>query len=282
MYGQPRRPFASLPWVLVLALLPVGCARTPEGQEGNVQGRQITVSMTVAGRIRQNVGGQVPYHYFVLINFTDDPGDAGPVPVVDIPWGNGFAAPAPLPADRQGFVGFVRVDALQPQGYGVYRVARTDPNNENSPLFNPVTGRFEPLGLPEQYTQLAAESDTIQFRLDLSRLPGYRRPGPDGQLDPPNDPAPDDTTARYVQVNFLATNNLPQGADTNAPKSWDALGGAETGTINTWLTIPLDQDSALNNNTQAVPEQPGDAREKLSALVDDPDLDITDWTIRIE
>lgn len=266
-----------LPALLGPILLSSGCARYPQNTIGGSGGKQLVVTMRVRGRIRTTPPPDLPgapsptYYYFALINFTDDVGDAGPVPVVNIPWGNGFAAPAPLPANRQGFVGFVRIDAFQQQGYGVYRVPATDPSNPDSPLFNPVTANFERLGLPDRYSPLAAGDAVISFQLDLSRLPAYLRNRGNGTRTP----------ARYVQINLLATNNLPQGADENAPKAWDALGdGRDTGAINTWLIIPLDQD-VVQTNEQTNLEPAGDVREKLGAAVEDPDLDIVGWTVEI-
>ena len=252
--------------LLLLCLIPLfslsGCARFPEQRTDGPRGKQLVVSMTVRGRIRQDA-----YHYFVLINQTDDPNDPGPVPVVDIPWGNGFAAPSRpkdnAGRDAQGFNAFVSYDLLYRQGsqtaggnYGLWRV--------NGPAV--FSTNFEPLGLPDVFAPVREEDNTLSFQLNLARL---RLSG--SSADP-----------RYVQINLLTTNNLPRNDDDPAVfKLWDALGdGRDTGTINTWITIPIDQDSVrTNRNTNLEPS--GDVREKLGAAVDDPDLDITDWRVEI-
>ena len=271
-----RRTLSRLAALVLLPALLSGCAKYPDDRQA-AGGKQIVVSMQVAGRIRPE------YFYFVLINLTDDPNDAGPVPVVDIPWGNGFAAPAPLPANRQGFVGYVTHNQFEPQIYGVYRVAPVDPAQPDGPLTNPVIRNFQPLGLPDAYTPVDAQNtNTLSFRLDLARLPTFRRPGPDGVLN-----TPDDTTARYMQINLLATNTLPLGAESNVFKTWDALGdgrvtgGIETGGINTWFTISLDQNVVRRESEVNLEPVDNDVREKLDRVVTDPDLDIRDWTIEI-
>lgn len=243
---RPRRSLGLIV-LFTLAFAP-GCARVPADQQAGL-GKQIIVTLRVRRQIQPLTSAQVPYYYFALINRTDSPNDAGPVPVVDRPWGNGFAAAAQPGA--QGFVAFVRYDRFQPQGgYGVYRVEG-----------NPVNGIFTPLGRPDAYTTPQEGESTLTFRLDLGRLPN-----------------PD---ARYVQINLLATNNLPQGAE-DAPKTWDALGdGRDTGTINTWLTIDTTQDGIRSDANSADLEPEGDVREKLGGTVDEPDLDLVDWSVEI-
>jgi hypothetical protein len=238
---------AAVCLTLIVPALLGGCARFPEDRDDGGRGKQLVVTLRVRGQI-QPPDAQTPYYYFVLINRTDNLNDAGPAPVVERPWGNGFAAPAQPGA--QGFDAFVRYDRFQPQGgYGVYRVEG-----------NPVNAVFLPLGRPDAYTTPQRGEATLSFRLDLSRLP--------------------DPNARYIQLNLLATNNLPQGAD-DAPKAWDALGdGRDTGTINTWITIPTDQNSVRTNRDTNL-EPAGDVREKLGPTVDEPNLDIVDWTVEI-
>ncbi len=251
-----RRGFCRAALIISGIALVTGCARLPEDGDGGTRGKQLVITLRVRGQI-QPFDAQTPYYYFALINRTDNINDAGPAPVVERPWGNGFAAPAQPGA--QGFVAFVRQDRFQVQGgYGVYRVAT---NPATGGLYNPVVNAFNFLGAPESYTTPQRGEATLSFRLDLSRLPN---PG-----------------ARYVQINLLATNNLPQGAD-DAPKAWDALGdGRDTGTINTWITIPTDQNSVRTNDQAANREPAGDVREKLGPTVDEPNLDIVDWTVQI-
>lgn len=255
--------FRALSLLALICLVPLlSCARYPADGGTGAGGKRLVVSLTVRGRIRQDA-----YHYFVLINQTDDQNDPGPVPVVDIPWGNGFAAPARpknnAGADAQGFNAFVSYDPVYRQGsqatggnYGLWRV--------NGPAI--FSTNFEPLGLPDVYAPVGENDTVISFQLSLARL---KRDAS----------APD---PQYIQINLLATNNLPRNDDDPGVfKLWDALGdGRDTGTINTWLTIPLGQDSVRTNRETNL-EPSGDVREKLGAGADDPDLDIVDWTVEI-
>jgi len=264
--------------VPALGLLLSSCARVPNDLNPNARGKQLVVTMRMEREVRQD------YFYFVLINLTDDVADAGPVPIVQgPPWNNGFAAPAPLPANRQGFVGFVRYGT---GGYSTFGVAR----DQNGNLANPTLNQFAFLERPDIILNdpVTGRRDTIAFQLDLSRLPGYVRPGPDGQLN-----TADDTTARYVQINFLATDSLPVGSvDQFARKTWDALGDGRSGGlndpvdlgnpgINTYLTLPLDQN-VTRTETEANLEPPdNDVRERLDRVLTEPDLNLVDWTVEI-
>lgn len=235
-----------------------GCARFPEARE-IVPVTQLLVTLRVRGQI-QSSDAQTPYYYFVLINRTDTQSDAGPVPVVERPWGNGFAAPAQ--AGAQGFVGFVRYDRFQGQGgYGVYRVEDRPTGNDYTPLV------FSFQGPPDQARTPQTGEKELSFRLDLARLKRN-----------PSDPEP-----RFVQINLLATNNLPQGAE-DVRKYWDALGnGALQGTINTWITLPTDRNIVRTNDDVSpdAREPAADVRENLDRVVEEPNLDIVDWRFEI-
>lgn len=245
----------ALAVLLVSTLIPLvlsSCAKYPENRTGG-GGKRLFVTLRVQRQI-QTFDVQPPYSYFVLLNQTENINDAGPVPVIGSPWGNGFAAASQPGA--QGFTAFVQYDRNQPQGgYGVYRVV--------GPPFNAI---FTLLGAPDQFTVPQAGEATLSFQLDLNRLK--------------TDAAA--ATPRYLQINFLATNNIPRGDDPNSPKSWDALGnGSVSGEINSWITIDTTQDGVYSNADRTI-EPPGDVREKLLGTVNDPDLDIVDWTVRIQ
>jgi hypothetical protein len=236
-----------------------GCARVPAANSAGTRSKLIEVTFRTRGAVNIN---QLPNgnYYFVLLNRTDNQTDPGPAPVVALPWGNGFAA-ASQP-DAQGFVGFVRFDRAQgATGYGVYSAL------VNGTLRNPVENIFTPLGAPDAVLILPqpgqANSDTVSFRLDLGRLPNPE--------------------ARFLQLNILTTNNLPQGA-TDAPKVWDALGnGAVGGFLNGFITIDTTQNRTLTNADLIgdAQEPANDVRDHLGPLVDDASLDIVDWNITI-
>ncbi len=240
-----------------LALSLVSCAKVPDAAS-TVRRRYIDVTMTLRGAVNPN------YYYFALIHRTDVYSDPGPVPVVAPPWNNGFAAASQT--DAQGFVAAVVYSNFGGlSGYEVYRVP-TDANN--APTAKPYqigTGLsgFVSLGQPDQYTTPQTGERVLRFRLDLSRLPN------------PN--------ARYLKLNLLATNNLPAGVDPNAPKLWDALGngsgGGDVGSLNTFLTLDVTQDQRQDNSNGLEPAN--DVRDHLGPLVDEPSLDITDWSVQV-
>lgn len=86
-------------------------------------------------------------------------------------------------------------------------------------------------------------------------------------------------TARYVQVNLIATNNVPQGAE-DAPKLWDALGdGSSTGSLNQFLTLDTNQNQLRTNSDDRREPIQNDVHNHMISLVDEPNLDIVDWEI---
>jgi hypothetical protein len=271
------------------ALLTNSCARVPESAGTRTRGKQLTVSLTVEREINPN------YFYFVLINLTDEDSDPGPVPVVQgPPWGNGFAAPIrqspssalTVPFGQQGFVGYVLFASGQYQVYAL----RSDPNS--GLLLNPVLGptSFDLLSRPDIVSPVPAGGNAIEFQLDLARLPGYRRGnGPDNVAG-----TADDVIARYVQINLLATDNLPVGSvDPLARKTWDALGDGRVGSfndpanggnpgINTYVSIPLDQNLVTSEDERNLEPPDNDVRERLDRAVAEPDLNIVRWTVRLQ
>ena len=146
--------------LLLTLMLLSGCAKVPPAGTFEPP-KLLRVTFALRGQVQTSETGQ-PYYYFVTINRTADPADAGPVPVVDRPWGNGFAAANS--ATGQGFVGFVAVNYRGP-GYQVFSC------ESGGVLNNPVTGIFTPLGLPYQSTPLVRGSQTISFQVDLNSLP---------------------------------------------------------------------------------------------------------------
>ncbi len=263
-----RKLFRFGATLAVTAALGLGCAKVPS-DVGVGAGRIIEVTMTLRGAVRtdqtQPGGTPTPNYYIVLINRVDEIGAAGPVPVIGVPWGNGFAASSR--PDEQGFVGFVVFSTFGGlTGYETYQA----PSDSSQPdgLRNPpdvpagIPGGWTYVGPPDSSTLPQPGERTLRFRLNLNRLPN-----------------PD---ARYLQINFLATNTLPVGADENFPKIWDALGDGSLGDeINRWVTVDVTQDAQYNNALLNTLEPTGDVRLRDRELVDDPSLDIEDWTISV-
>lgn len=250
-------PFAFLP---LLALSLLSCAKIPEGPQQT--GQLLRVTFTVRGQISS--GGVNTNRYFVLLNRVDTPAEAGPIPIVTRPWGNGFAAPSQI--GSQGFVGFVLYDAFQGiGGYGVYTLQVPG----TTTLLKPDSLGFAAfeglrLGVPTNYVTPQPGENQLSFQVDLSQLPLSDK--------------------KYLQINILATNAIPQGAD-DAPKYWDALGdgtNSEPGTLNSWILIDTGQDTIRTNSESRIEPETADVRDRdLPSLVNAPDLDITDWRIEL-
>src|SRR5688572_2526371 len=68
--------------LVLLALAPCGCARTPSGAV-QTPTRQLILDLTVAGRIQPNL------QYYLALDLDADQ-NTGPLPVVGPPWGNGW------------------------------------------------------------------------------------------------------------------------------------------------------------------------------------------------
>ncbi|MCS6923353.1 MAG: hypothetical protein NZM10_03150, partial [Fimbriimonadales bacterium] len=223
--GRAKRRVLSGFGLLLVALS--ACARFPDTPvSGGV--RRIVVEVQVAGRIRPD------YHYFVLFNLSNDPtGQAGPVPVVVPPWGNGFAAGA--------FTHFMRFDNLQPAGgYALYRVV---PNTNLSV--------FEYLGTPRLSEPIDAQSDRLRFEIDLTQF-----------IPDPNDAA----QMRFIQLNIVATDRIPLDPNDLTPKVVDSLGDPRLG-VSQYLNLRIDQNRIVRNaDTDLEPR--GDVADPDLDLVD--------------
>ena len=74
--------------------------------------------------------------YYFLINNASDANAPGPVPVIDIPYGNGFATGT---GGQPGFTDFVVFNNEQPQGYGVRHVVGVPEERNFTIPVRPVT-----------------------------------------------------------------------------------------------------------------------------------------------
>lgn len=255
--------------VLVIATIGAsvggGCAKNPvvPGTDTNANGRYLNVRLQYRGAIRAfntgNGGG-----YYIVINRTDNQAEPGPAPVVaGPPWGNGFAAP--VRDDLQGFVGFVsftRDGSGQGNELGAYNVFRVVGNDATDTLTNPAQAQFTYVGQPDSYTLPQNGANVIEFRLDLTRLPRSNR--------------------RYIQLNFIATDNRPVGVQPDQQKLWDALGdGSQTQSINASITLDASQNARQTNANLADREPANDVRDRQFSIVDDGGLDLVDWSVEL-
>lgn len=263
---RPGAPIVGADALLVSGFLLGGCARMPASTTIAGRAKLLTVTLRYRGPININKQPQGNY-YYVVINRTDTQSDNGPVPTLAPNWGgNGIAAAAQ--GTGQGFVAVVRYERNLSTIGGLEVGVTTDSAGN---IVNPTSAGFGArsftvvgppdriLSLPEQ----GGDPNTISFQLDLGRLPN------------PN--------ARYVQLNFISQNSLPQGVE-NVEKVWDALGdGTQTGSINNPLTIDTTQNPTISNSQQIGPsrEPESDVRDRLLDLRDDTSLDLVDWTVQV-
>ena len=259
-----------LPAVLgaMLLLTPGGCAKGPSGSPtngggggGGITGRLLVVTMTVRGQID-------PTHdyYFVLFNDNNASrnGFMGPVPVVTDfqSGGNGFAG--------GNFSHYVEVhqNAGPPSStgdtdFGFYSIG-TDLLTRSAP------GEL----IQALITTTNSPNDTLTFQIPLSSL------------------ATSDISASALsnlEINFIATDNVPVNPQDTTTKNFDSLGDARAGgELNAFATVYVGTNAAgtdpandvatytpATNSPAMVPYtvSPGQATPAIA------DLDITNWSI---
>ena len=114
---------------------------------------------------------------------------------------------------------------------------------------------YTQVGIPVTYTDVPQGGQEIRFEINLSQI------------------EPDPVAAAALesfQVNFLTMDRIAQAGTT---KFWDAIGdGRVPSQINDYLIIPL-RTSAVFQNSDNLVEPRND--------VQDPDLDIVDWSVEV-
>jgi hypothetical protein len=232
--------------ISIIASLLFGCAEYPANTSGS-SSATLNISMTVSGTINPN------YYYFVVFNnINDSHGTNGPDPVIAPPWGNGFVGGAAT--------SYVEYNSSQPgDGYLFYNFA-------GSTLQQSIV-----VGAPTQDSPVSPGQNTIQFRIPISELAT-------GTVSA--------SQTNYIQVNFIATNRIPVNPEDTSPKEFDALGDTlpGTGQLNDYITIPTNQSNSYSN-TSFDDEPTGDEEVTNGSggysPVNDPDVDISAWTIQV-
>lgn len=245
----------------LLLLFAGGCARLPPSRNA-LSGKRLIVTM------RFRAGLDAFNHYFFLINNAGDQNAPGPVPVLREPYGNGFATGS---GGTSGFTDFVRFDNLQPQGYGLYHVLG-DANRSNFVYEGrPVNAVFPDQNDPRTANQL-------QFEIDLSQLIV------DANGNPLADPAQAATQARalrFLQVNIIATDQIPRDVVTPTNKQTDAMGDTRSLIgVSSFLLLDLSQNRIIRSGdfVGTLVEEPADPDIFGGS---DPTIDLIEWSIEV-
>lgn len=237
-----------------------GCARVP-ADSNTTRSKILAITMTLRGAVNIAKPLNGGNFYFFLIHRADNINDPGPIAVIAPPWGNGFAAPAQ--ENAQGFVGFVEYSRRTQSSLGGYKLYRCQSDSSGN-LINPTFNQFADLGAPDRVSAPNPGDTRLSFEVNLARLPKSDSP--------------------YLLLNIVTTDILPAGAQ-DTPKRWDALGsGRDSSSRNYLLRIDARQNQTLRNadiiGTDQEPDS--DVLDRLNLPpVDDPSLDIVDWTVTI-
>ncbi len=256
-YGRPAGALLALG-------LAAGCARLPPGST-TLSGKRLIVTMAYNGFINPN------YHYFFIVNNTNDHSAPGPVAVLLPPYGNGFATGSG--ASAGGFTDFVRFDNFQPgnNGYTLYHVVG-DPNrstfvNEGSPVTTIRPDSSDP-----------RTGKQLQFQIDLSQL----------VTDSNGKPLPADQAVaaaqsiRFLQMNIVATDVIPADLATQVNKQVDSLGDTRTSTgESTFVVLDVSQNRVYRNSDFAGQNAFEPSDDVIGASNPDPALDLVDWTVEV-
>lgn len=214
--------------LLLIVALSSGCARFPANPTPGGVARVI-VELRLDGRVKPE------YLYFAIINFSNDSfGAEGPLPVVQPPWGNGFAAGA--------FTHFVLYSGVR-GGYGLF---------QGSPLI--TLDASIPLGPPSSFEPVGTDSRILRFEVDLTQFI----------------PDVDDARAmRFAQVNLMCADRAPIDPHDQASRFWEAFGdGRSPADLSRFITIRLDQNRIYRNVDFAQLEPSGDVPDPDLDLID--------------
>jgi hypothetical protein len=255
----------------VLAMAVGGCAKAPAGSG---TGPRLVVTLRFNGPINP-----LYYYYFLIRNAPESEGlnpTNWAVPVVLAPFaGNGFATDRFQSSGTAAFTDFVLFGGGgQPtsSGYGFYHVAgylHGDPNN-------PSTFRLK--GDPDFATRpTTTDPNSLTFELSLDRLRADT-----GECN--TSVAGDCPTAKFLNINVIATTKLPADPQNNDPQKFTDAFGDQTNlldpTFNNAITIDTSQVTIYRSSTAAgAPfyEPDNDTFPNQS----DPGIELVAWQIQV-
>jgi len=258
----------------------LGCASPVPGGNGlgALSGKSLQVQLMFSGPVNIN------YHYYFLINNSNN--SAGPYPVpVGAPisgttYGNGFATGSD--GQSAGFTDFVLYSNIQypgaqpNQAYGLYHVANSSGANAGN---NPAN--FVANGSPIQvFSPLTSgSSNVIAFNLDLAQLFEY----PNSTY---NQPAAINAAQQltWIQVNIVSTDVVPVDITTSVTKHFDSFGDDSNG-VGSYLNMNLIDggNSFAPGTSVSLTEPTGDVFVSPGGGVTNqyPALDLVNWQITI-
>jgi len=107
--------------------------------------------------------------------------------------------------------------------------------------------------------------NTLWFVIDLD------------QLDLPPPPI---GSSQTIEVNFITTDDgsIPNPGQV-IPRRWDALGDLSS---STFFSLPLIPGASFSNGSAGGIETEGDVQDEARNVVDNPNLDIVDWSIELQ
>jgi hypothetical protein len=241
------RTLRLLGYAFVATLLSCGCARFPAGGGGE-QGKRIIFTITFGADV--HVSQDNSYYYLILIdNDKDISGVSGPVPVIQAPWGNGYAA--------GHYTHMIVVGRLNPGATNqCWLYQMTDPDHDLT--------KFVPVGLT-RVSDVAGkvihcEISSADIGIDLSTA---------GAVIP-------------LQINVIATDEIPVNPNEGSHKHWDAFGNGLEAQYTAYINIDIAQNVTHTRDDYGgvtfepsgdVGGDPGDTK--------DPALDIVDFKIQV-
>jgi len=221
--------------LLALALVLSGCAKLPPGGSA-ANGTIITLSMTMQQPINQG------FTYVMALNPSTvlNPTTQGPIPVIAPPWGNGIVG---------GVCQYLIIwNFNAPAGQQAQIYSLPTPTSE------PVPTAYVPINF-----SLSSDGLTLSAEILTSEI------APSAAVA---------QTYQSLQINFLTMSTVPTPQYTGT-RIEDALGNQNNpGTINSWITVPLNTSGAYNNARYG-----GDLTSPN--WVSDPTLDMVNFSVQV-
>lgn len=264
------------PGLAVAAIMAVsisgGCARAPAGTG---TGPRLVITLRFNGAINP-----LYYYYFLIRNAPDTEGlnpTNWPVPVVLAPYaGNGFATDRFPGSGTAAFTDFVLFGGGgQPtsSGYGFYHVAGYLHGNPN----NPATFRLR--GDPDLAIRPSTtDPNTLTFELSLSRLRADT-----GECDAT---VPGDCpTAKFLNINVVATTKLPADPNNNDPQKFtDAFGDQSallSPSFNNAITVDTSQVGRVYQSSTSAGDPFYEPDNDTFPSASDPGIELIAWQIQV-